>query len=279
MHFEAEITLSTLDFMFLILSTALIAAGGYIINDIYDITADKINKPHKRIVEVSLDSKTAWSLYYTTTFIGLGLGFALSVIIGKPTYFSYFVAIALALYFYSRFLKKMPFLGNILISVIVGLSLLIVGIFELIPVINASNRESQWAIFYILRDLSIFALIINLLRELVKDIEDLQGDHVAHYKTLPIVIGAKRTAQLTAVIGLAGVGIITWYTFFYLYNEKWAVAIVLLGVIAPLGYVCAQLWEASTKKKFSKLSLLLKIIMFVGICAIPIISYTLDHAF
>lgn len=277
-HFEVQISLSTLGFFFLVLATVLIAAGGYIINDIYDITADRVNKPHKRIVDLSVDTKRAWLLYYLTTFTGLGLGFVLSAMIMQPLDFLYFIAIALGLYFYSRFLKKVALIGNLLISIIVGLSLLIVGIFELFPMLNASNKESQMVIFYILRDISIFAFIINFLREIVKDIEDIQGDHVARYKTLPIVLGAKRTAQMAAILGLASISIITLYTFSYLYNEKWAVGFIFFGIIAPLGYVCSQLWEASTKNHFSRLSLLLKIIMFLGICAIPLISYAIDYA-
>ena len=277
MHFDAEITLSTLGFVFLVFATALIAAGGYIINDIFDVTSDKINRPSKRIIDVSIDSKKARLLYYLFTFTGLGLGFILSAMIMKPLYALFFFVSAIALYVYSRFLKTVPLVGNILISVIVGLSILIVGVFELLPIVNSINADTQMVVFNVLRDISIFAFMINFIREVVKDIEDIQGDHVARYKTIPIILGVKRTARIMAIIGLVCVAIISLYTFTYLYNEKWAVAIVFFGIIAPLGYVCAQLWEASSKKQFHKLSILLKIILFIGICAIPMISYSLDH--
>ncbi len=276
-HFKAQITLSTLGFVFLVLATVLIAAGGYIINDIYDVTSDKINKPNKRIVDVSIDAKKARLLFYLVTFTGIGLGFILSAMMAKPLYALYFFGAATGLYVYSRFLKTVPLVGNILISVIVALSILIVGVFELLPSINVYNKESQMVVFNILRDIAIFAFMINFLREIVKDIEDIQGDHVARYKTIPIILGVKRTAQITTVMGLIMVMIISLYTFTYLYNEKWAVAIVFFGIIAPLGYVCAQLWEASNRKQFKRLSLILKIVMFIGICAIPLISYSLDH--
>lgn len=277
-HFDAQISLSALGFTFLIMATVFIAAGGYIINDIYDVTADKINKPKQRIIGVSIDQKQARLLYYLFTFTGMGLGFVLSAMIRKPLFMLYFLLVSISLYVYSRVLKKVPLIGNILISILVAATILILGAFELVPAMNPENEVQQWAALTVLKDIALFAFLINFLRELVKDIEDIQGDHVARYRTLPIVIGAKRTAQAASVFGLIGIFFITLYTFNYLYNEKWAVAIIFFGIIAPLGYVCAQLWEVTTKKQFSRLSLLLKIIMFLGICAIPLISYTLDHA-
>ena len=104
-HFNVETTLSTLGFIFLMLATVCIAAGGYIVNDIYDITADKINKPKTRTVGVSLARKKAQLYYYLFTLIGIGLGFVVSIIIEKPRYILYFIVIALGLYVYSRFLK------------------------------------------------------------------------------------------------------------------------------------------------------------------------------
>lgn len=276
-HLNVEITLSTMSFILLVLATALIAAGGYIINDIYDVVADKINRPNKRIIDALIDAKKARLLFYLVTFTGIGLGFISSAMMAKPLYALYFFGTAIGLYVYSRFLKTIPLVGNILISVIVALSILIVGVFELLPSINAYNNASQMVVFNIIRDIAIFAFMINFLREIVKDIEDIQGDHIARYKTIPIILGVKRTAQTTTVMGLIIVTIIALYTFTYLYNDKWAVAIVFFGIIAPLGYVCAQLWEASNKKQFKRLSLFLKIIMFNGICAIPLIFYAINH--
>ena len=273
-HFNVDITLSTLDFIFLMLATVCIAAGGYIVNDIYDITADKINKPTTRTVDVTISRKKAQLYYYLFTFTGIGLGFVLSAMIGRPLYILYFAVVALGLYVYSRFLKTVPLVGNILVSIIVGASILIVGVFELLPQLDASNSQNQMISFNILRDISIFAFMINFLREIVKDIEDIQGDHVARYKTIPIVLGVKRTSQITAVIGIVSIAIISLYISTTAYTTKWAMVLLYIGVIIPLGYVCAQLWETTTKKQFSRLSLFLKIIMLMGICSIPIISNT-----
>ena len=275
---EVQTSLDSLGFWLLVAATVLIAAGGYIINDIYDITADAINKPTKRIVAVHISKKKATQLYYLHTLIGLGCGAIVSIIISKPLYALWFLGICISLYLYSRFLKSVAIVGNILVSILVAMSLLIVGIFEIIPLISPKNYDQQIAIIHFIKDIAIFAFLINLLRELVKDIEDIQGDYAAHYKTLPILLGTKRTAQFTAVIGLITIFIIAVYSFGFLDSGNEMIVLVFMGIIIPLGYVCAQLWEATSTKQFKRLSLLLKVIMFLGVCIIPLFSYTLHYA-
>jgi 4-hydroxybenzoate polyprenyltransferase len=276
--FEADITLSSLGFSFIVLATVLIAAGGYVINDVFDINADKINRPQKRVVGVHIREKQAKLLYFVLTFSGVGLGFVLSNMIGTPVYFLYFFITAFLLYAYARRLKRMGLVGNILVSLFVGLAIIIVGIFELIPAMTLSNEYDQMFVFYIIGQLAFFAFYMTLIRELVKDIQDIQGDHVARYKTLPILIGAARTAKITAVLVLILLTLVSWYVFTYLHDFKLVAAVILFGVVAPLGYIAMQLREATTSKHYKNISLLLKLIMLIGICTIPLISYMLQNA-
>lgn len=276
--FDVELTLSSLGFTFLVLATVLIAAGGYIINDIIDITADKINKPKRRTIGVSIDPKLGKLLYYIFTFVGLGFGFTLSAVLDKPIYFLFFAGSALALYAYSRFLRKIAFIGNLVVSIIIAISIVIVGLFELYPIENDFDGEFKMFLLGIIIDLAIAAFLINLIREIVKDVEDIQGDYVARYRTLPVILGAQRTARIGSVIGLISLTIISWYTFAFLYDDKLTVALLFFGVIAPLGYVSTQLWESDKKSQFSRLSLILKIVMLLGIIAIPFISHTIYNA-
>ena len=125
--FAIDITLSVFSFLLLILSTLCIAAGGYIINDIYDIETDAINKPNKIVVGKTISESVANRLYIAFTFIGVCLGFYLSQKIGKPTFFGLFVIIAATLYVYATYLKQIAVVGNIVISILVALSILIVG--------------------------------------------------------------------------------------------------------------------------------------------------------
>ena len=275
---NVEITLSRLGMLFLILATILIAAGGYVINDIYDVVADKVNRGKKRIVGNVVDDKQAKLLYFGLTFTGLGLGFILTNLMAQPVYFVYFLLSAGLLYLYARFIKKVALVGNVLVSALVGLSVILVPLFELVPVIQDGNKEEQLGAFMVFFSLGVFAFVMTLVRELVKDIEDIQGDHVAGYKTLPIILGAQRTARVAVILTLVIITFISWYTFTYVYNSKIAVATVFFAIIGPLGYCCSKLWEATKKSELSHVSLILKVIMFVGICIIPLLIHAIYYA-
>ncbi|WP_299680581.1 geranylgeranylglycerol-phosphate geranylgeranyltransferase [uncultured Dokdonia sp.] len=274
--YTIELTLSILGFIFLVTATTFIAAGGYIINDIIDVTADKINKPKRRTVGVSIDPKRAKLLYYLFTFIGIGFGFTLAAVLSTPLYFLLFAGTAFGLYMYSRFLRKIVLVGNVLVSFTIAIAIAIVPIFELLPIDPGYDDDLKRLLLDIILDISIAAFLINLIREIVKDVEDIQGDYVARYRTLPIILGAQRTARIASVLSLITLTLISWYTFTFLYDHKITVGILFFGVIAPLGYVATQLWEANKKSEFTRLSFILKIIMLVGIIAIPLISYTLE---
>lgn len=273
-----DIILSHLGFLFLVLATILIAAGGYIINDVFDTVTDKVNRPKKRIIGVTIPIKQAKLFYLIVTFTGLGLGFILTNLMAKPAYFIFFVLSAGLLYLYARVLRKYAIIGNLAIAFLVALSTLLPAIFELLPAITPINREDQLGGFSIFLSVAIFAFLITLVRELVKDIEDIQGDHVARYKTLPIILGAQRSARVAVLILLFTISLIAWYTFTFLYNYKFAVAAVFFGVLAPLGYCSTKLWEATKKSDLSRASLLLKIIMILGICTIPLLIYAVYDA-
>lgn len=277
-----DITLSTLGLIVLVLATVLIAAGGYVINDFYDVVADKINKPKKQIVQKLIDEKQTKLFYFLLTFSGLGLGFILTNLMGQSAYFMYFAVSALLLYLYARFLKKYALVGNLIISFLVALSVLLVPIFELLPPLTEMTNDEQIAlqmvIFSIFTAVALFAFGITLVREIAKDIEDIQGDHVAGYKTLPILIGAQGAARVAVVLILINITAISWYTFTFLYNFKIAVVVIFFAIIASLGFCASKLWEATKKSELSRVSLILKVIMFVGICIIPILIYAICYA-
>jgi len=138
--FEAYTTLSHLQFSFLTVSTLCIAAAGYIFNDIQDIATDTINKPHKVIIGKNISKNFAYNLYMILTLIGVGLGMYVANSIDKNSFFSLFVLSAGLLYIYSNTLKPIAIVGNLTVSVLVALSLLLIGIFDLIPAITEQNK-------------------------------------------------------------------------------------------------------------------------------------------
>lgn len=262
--FIIDTTLSPLNFFLLIIATVSIAAGGYIINDIYDIETDTINKPNKIIIGKKITESTANKLYILFTFIGVCLGFYLSHKVGKPPFFGLFVIIAAALYVYASYLKQIAIAGNIIVSILVALSLLIVGIFELIPAMTIQNETVQSTMLEILTDFAVFAFLINFIREIVKDIQDVDGDHKAGMQTLPILFGKTRTSKVTMVLTLITIAIILYYITTFLYMHVGAIAYFLIAVIGPLIYISIKMFTAENNAQFKHISLMLKIVMITG---------------
>lgn len=261
-------TLNDFGFSLLVLATLCIAAAGNVINDIYDIETDLVNKPDKVIVGNSISENAAFNMYILLTILGVGLGFYISNLVGRSGFSSIFVIISALLYIYATYLKQTTLFGNLLISFLVAISLIIVGLFELLPVITEQNRETQLTFFKIIFDYSIFAFMINLLREMVKDIEDINGDYKAEMKTLPIVIGRERSLKVVFALSLIPLFAVAFYVITYLYKHYIAVGYFLIFIIAPLLYFTIKAFSAETKKELSFLSILLKFIMFFGIMSI-----------
>jgi len=262
--FDIDTTLSALSFIILVIATLCIAAGGYIINDIYDIETDAINKPNKVIIGKSITESTANKLYILFTFIGVFLGFYLSHKVGKPPFFGLFVIIAASLYIYASYLKQIAIAGNIIVSILVALSLLIVGIFELIPAITIENRTVQSTMLEVLTDFAIFALLINFIREIVKDIQDVDGDHKVGMQTLPILFGKTRTSKIAMILTLIIIAIIVYYITSFLFMHVTVIVYYLIAVVGPLIYIAIKMATAENKTHFKHISLMLKLVMIAG---------------
>lgn len=156
--FGVNFGLTTLQILILILATICIAAAGNVINDIYDVETDFVNKPDKIIIGKSISEKTAYNLFIILNVIGVGLGYYLSQSVGRSGFFSIFVIISALLYVYASYLKQTFLIGNIIISLLVALSIIVVGIFELLPVITTENRQTLYTFFKIILDYSVSLL-------------------------------------------------------------------------------------------------------------------------
>lgn len=269
------ITLSDFNFFLLVLATVCIAAGGYIINDIYDIEADKINKPNKLIINKHITEKNGNTFFILLNVIGVGIGFYLSHGIGKPEFFAIFFLASALLYMYSSYLKHIAVVGNVVVSLVVCLSILLVGIFELIPAMDATNKAVQTTFLNIIRDYAVFAFMINLIRELVKDVEDIDGDYKAGMQTLPIVIGRERTNKIVFILSLIPVFSVIYYVITYFFKQQLVVGYFLVLVIAPLIYISIKLFSAEQKTQYKHISLVLKLVMLTGILSLLLYSFIL----
>ncbi|AUC84213.1 hypothetical protein CW731_02375 [Polaribacter sp. ALD11] len=257
-------------FITLTFSILLITAGGYIVNDIFDIEADKINKPTKVIIGKSISTKSAWFLYYSTSFLGLFLGCYLSFTIKNNGYCFIFLGTILLLFLYSKFLKKTLLIGNLLVAVLLGLVIFTTvlfnepksnsnTIFEVISNFGTSISLLLTTITYI-----VFSLLTTFIREIVKDIEDVNGDLKIKAKTLPILFGRKRASKVAFFFS----AILLVFLLIVLQSLKEKYLFLIYGIVCllfPLLYFMHKLWSSETKKDFSTLSNLMKTIMFFGI--------------
>jgi len=273
--FGISITLSTLGFSLLCISTICIAAAGNVINDIYDLDTDKINKPERIIIGSKISINTAYGIYIILSVIGVGIGFYLSNLIGKPSFSAIFIIISALLYLYATYLKNILIVGNLVISFLVSFSIIIVGLYDLMPAITPENQQTQSTVFSIILDYALFAFLLNWLREMVKDQQDIKGDYNSGRNTLPIAIGSKRANLVIFIIGILPIAAVIYYLYQYLFNNIWAVLYVLLLIIAPLLYFQINIWTAESKEEFANLSTLLKMIMLLGILSLGMYQFIL----
>jgi len=273
------LALSDWHYILLVLATVCIAAGGYIINNIFDVETDTENKPENVVVGNFIAASKAYNLYIGFTVIGVAIGFYLSNVIEKPSFASLFIAIAATLYFYATSLKQSLLIGNIIVALLLSFSVIIIGIFDLFPITNEENRPIMGLLFGILLDYAIFAFIINFMREIVKDLQDFEGDCNQGMNTLPIAFGAKKTAKL--VFGLSIIPIILILN--YINKNLFATGLIygtlygLVFILAPLLYFTAKIWSAKSKKEFHHLSTVLKWILFFGILSIVVINLNIKY--
>jgi len=268
-YFNVETVLSNFQFFLLILSVVSITASGYIINDIFDIKADEINKPSKVIVSKLITIEKALLWYKTTTAFGLVLGIALCLRIEKPTYSFLFIATALLLYYYAKILKGKPFIGNFLVALLIAISIAILIIFDID--LSIQNNSQRLAINVILL-LSTFSFVMNLIREIVKDIEDIDGDKKLNINTLPILFGRNRTRTFALILCLIPIGLLTFLIVNYRDDFKFTMLYLLISTLLPLIYIFLKLRTAKKKNEFHKISFLLKLVMFFGINSLLLFS-------
>ncbi|MFD1096062.1 geranylgeranylglycerol-phosphate geranylgeranyltransferase [Salegentibacter chungangensis] len=270
---DADTVLSDFGYSLMIFANICLAASGYIINDIYDVASDKINKPEKMIVGKKISEKTATRFFFLLSIIGVGIGFYLANLVDKPGFTAIFVFSSALLYLYASYLQQVILAGNILISILVAGVVLLPGLIDLFPATNEFNKQNQSLIFSILLDYTLFAFLLNLLREMVKDQEDINGDYNAGITTLPIVYGVQRTNKVIFGLGLFTAGIIIYYVYSYLFENIAAVLYTLILILGPLFYFLAYIPTASRKKEFTRLSIVLKLVLFFGLISIGLHQY------
>jgi 4-hydroxybenzoate polyprenyltransferase len=266
--FKIDITLNGFGFSLLVIATLCIAAAGNIINDIHDVETDLINKPDKVIIGNTISESKTFNLFLILSIIGVGIGFYLSNLIDKSGFSAIFIITSALLYIYSTYLKQTILIGNIVVSALVAMSIIIVGLFDLLPAITPQNQQTQLTMFKILLDYALFAFMINFLREIIKDIEDIEGDTESGMKTFPVSIGRERSIKVLFGLSFIPLIAITFYVVSYLYKQQIAIGYFLIFIIGPLLYFIIKILSAKTNKELHHLSNILKLVMLMGILSL-----------
>ncbi|HJS01492.1 MAG TPA: geranylgeranylglycerol-phosphate geranylgeranyltransferase [Flavobacterium sp.] len=271
---KIDLALTHWQYGLLVLSTVLIAAGGYVINDIFDQETDNTNKANKVIVGKFITESKAYTLYALLNFSGVSIGFYLANVIMRPNFAAIFVLIAATLYIYATSLKQILLLGNIVVALLLSLSVVIIGVFDVFPATDIANQKVMASMFSILLDYAVFAFIINFFREIVKDLEDLKGDTLQGMKTLAIVLGIEKTTKLLFTLNFIPIIVLLVYCNNYLFSNNLIVAIIysFLFILGPMLYFSIKIWTAKTTSDFHLLSQVLKWILFFGILSILVIT-------
>jgi 4-hydroxybenzoate polyprenyltransferase len=232
------------------ISTVLIAAAGYIINDYYDVKIDYINKPERVVIGKSITRRFAILFHVLLSIGGISIGFYLSWWLAAINMLSVFL-----LWLYSNNLKRLPFVGNMTVALLTGLAIYVVDVLY--------RTHSSLVIIY-----AVFAFFMTLVREIIKDIEDLKGDNSFGCKTLPIVLGIRKTKIIIyVVVVLFSISVLVlnyWY-------EALPIQYYLLFLFVPVVWLLFRLFRADMKREFSQLSTFCKVIMLLGILSMAFV--------
>jgi len=230
-------------FILLIVSTLFITAAGYIINDYYDIKIDLINRPQRVFVGRILKRRLALLWHSILNVLAVAIGFALSYIIGLVQLMATF-----CLWLYSNQLKRLPFVGNFMVAILTGMSIAIVGMYF---------NQNQ----FLVNTYAFFAGGITLIREVIKDMEDMKGDATHGCKTLPILWGYRKTKLFLYILsGLFVLSLLYMALVLQMPRLIW----YFMALSPAFLWFIYKLYRADTLKAYGFLSQYLKIIMLTG---------------
>jgi len=271
---------SWFDFFILVAATVLITAGGYVINDYFDIKTDLINRG-KVIVGTKIPRRQAMMWHNIFNIIGVAAGFYVSAKAGYIWMGILFLIVSGLLYFYSASYKRQFLVGNLVVAVLTAMVPMLVVIFEA-PIlyqyyaINAIKIPDLSIIFYWVGGFAIFAFIITLCREIIKDIEDFEGDVAYGRNTVPVVIGILTSKIMTVCLVFFTLLMLYFVWYFYL-NDLITLIYISVAIALPLVYVIIQIVVSKSRKQLHSASRTMKIVMLTGILYSVVVKIILTY--
>lgn len=276
-----ELQLSHFDFFLLSLSTVMIAAAGYVINDYFDTKTDIINRPESVVIDKGVKRRVAMGAHLVISFLGVAIGTYAGYKAGLYKLgLIHFFSVGL-LWFYSTDFKRQLITGNIVVSILTAMVPMIVILYD-IPLLNSTYYdfliEANTNLNFLLKFVGAFALfafLTSLIREIVKDMEDVEGDKAIGCNTIPIAFGMGASkAAVTVLILLTSflLGMIQLKQ--YTSGDLLSFYYLLAGVQLPLLVTAGMVLTGKTPGHFHRTSMLVKLIMLTGVMYSLVINYS-----
>ncbi len=264
------------NFILLCLSSVLIAAAGYIINDYFDLNIDLVNKPEKMVVAKIIRRRWTIVWHVILSITGIAIGFYLDFTTRIFFLGAANVICVVVLFFYSVSLKRKLLSGNILISLLTAWVILVVTWCEMSRLEEAEVSLVTARILRLTFLYAGFAFIISLIREVVKDMEDIEGDRKYGCTTMPIAWGMNAAKVFVAVWLAVLIALLVIVQFYVLQFNWWFSAIYcIVFIIVPLIWILRKLFKAAVPADFHRLSSVIKLVMFTGI--LSMVFFKLYH--
>ena len=278
-----SLQMTEFEFFLLVFSTVCLTAAGYVINDYFDTKTDNLNRPETVIVGKSIKRRSAMTIHLILSVLGVVCGFYVSYKIGLYQLGVIFLIASGILWYYSTTYKRQFLIGNLIVAFLTGLVPLMVVLFEMpelnkeygmILIANGTNFNN---VFFWVAGFSFFAFITTLIREIIKDTEDFEGDSAYGRNTVPIMLGIQWTK--TIIIGLIFITLISIILVYLKFLTGWLLSLlyILIGVIIPLLFLVYKIVKANKKADYHFASTFLKFIMLSGILFSLVTAYIFNN--
>ncbi|NLL28396.1 MAG: UbiA family prenyltransferase [Bacteroidales bacterium] len=269
-----EAPLSNLQFALFVLMFVFLAAGGYALNDYYDIGMDEINRPEKTVLRNILPLNTGINSFFILTTIGLAAGFIVAFNINNITLYFIPIFIAALYWFYSTKYKREFLVGNFVVAFMAALNVCLIYLYYIFAFINIGNLPvimipymNKITLIY-----SSFAFVITFIREIVKDICDEEGDKKFNCSSLPIKLGLKKTKNILIVISLfVAITLVYFGVYSFKLNKSYLFYYIWILLVPFWIFIIINLFKAKEKKEMHDISSFLKIYMLAGIISLQLL--------
>lgn len=261
-------------------ATIFIAAGGYIVNDYFDTKIDMINRPTKVIVGNTISRNAAGWAFQICFGIGIAFSIALAILLEKLNIAIIFAVISGMLWFYSSSYKRIFILGNLVISVCTFLSVFLMGYLAATSLENQYdtliyNTNIMVEIYGWFATFGLFAFLFTFIREVVKDVEDIEGDREMECHSIPIVLGINTTKIVLSVITLLSTLIVGYFCFNLnpFPTDTISTKYYIFGILIPCTILIFWIGKAEKRRDWRQISTFIKFIMLIGTLYAGVVGY------